>query len=233
MGAHPMHPLDGTPAPAPPVVRIILIEDQKIFRDCLAACLDKEPGFAVIGSFSDTQGFLAALRDGEPPHVALLDIGLSEGLALGFPDRLKKLYPKIRTMWITASEEDAVLYRAFGEGLPGFVHKADSIEEIVLAIRTVARGERYYSQRIEQLWAQARQSTRHFSRLLSKRQQEVLGYFGSGFTVPEIAAFLGLSPETVKAHRRDIMARLQVHSAAELQAYAIQTGFAVVPPRLH
>lgn len=211
-------------------MRVALIDDQNIFRECLCECMAECPDLELFGSYPDTQGFLASLRTGHLPDVVLLDIALADGLALGFPQRLRKLYPTLRVVWITAAQEELILDRAFAENLPGFVHKTDTLEEVIEALRDVAAGRRHYSRRVLSIWENARASHRHISKLLSTRQQQVLGYIISGFRVTEIAALLGLSPETVKAHRRDIMARLGVHSSRELQAYAIQTGFSQIPP---
>jgi DNA-binding NarL/FixJ family response regulator len=147
---------------------------------------------------------------------------------------LRQRAPDLRMVWMTCIGEDFLLEEAFAANLPGFVHKEDPLDVLFAAIEIVASGGRYYSESIVRRRRVSRADPDHYSRILSNREQEVLKLIGAGFSNPEGAAMLGLSASTVQSHCRNIMARLDLHTAAELQAYALNNGFVdVTALRVH
>ena len=137
----------------------------------------------------------------------------------------RSLHPQLRLIWVTSMVGDYLLQQAMDAGLPGFVHKDDPLEVLVTAIENVAAGTSYVSETIKTRLAEFKQAMNQFNRLLSPREQEVLRYIGCGFDNQEAATHLGLSAGTIHSHRRNIMAKLQIHTAADLIAYAIRHGF--------
>ena len=113
-------------------------------------------------------------------------------------------------------------------GATGYVPKSCQFEELCVAIRTVAAGERYVGGGIAPGIANrspgdgSKGATTH--RGLSPRERQVLKRVADGATTKAIAASLHLSPKTIEMHRGRIMARLDIHSIAELTKYAIREG---------
>lgn len=208
------------------LLRLFLLEDQNLFRDLIVRTLKQSLNVSIIGSFSCAQELMTKIATVRDADVGLLDVRLGTADSFEVLPALRAKAPTTRLMWVTSVLEDVLLQRALDANLPGFVHKDDSAEELITAVQRVAAGESFMSTSVRQRRDQLRNRTDLFSKVLSTREQEILKIIGSGFTNEEAAALLGISPETVKTHRRNIMLRLNLHSAAELQAYAVRNGFA-------
>lgn len=206
-------------------LRLILIEDQHLLRESMAVILQSKLGAEIIGTYSTTKSPLKEPLKLASADLALVDVRLADGEAFEMVAELRRIAPKLRLIWVTSIEEDYLLQKAFDAQLPGFIHKEDPLEVLITAVECVSGGGTYISESIQRLRRGLKSKPDAFTRILSPREQEILRYLGAGFSNEEAAAFLGLSAGTVQAHRRNIMARLDVHSASELQAYALQHGF--------
>lgn len=210
-----------TPAP----LSVVLIEDQALLRQSIATSLRQRLSLTVVGEFASVAAVLAAPEIWTNAQVALVDVRLGEETSFALAAELVQRAPDLRLIWMTSIDEDYLIEKAFSAKLPGFVHKDDPLDVLVHAIETVAAGGRYYSDSVIQRRRVGRANPEHYSRILSPREQEVLKLIGAGFDNEEAAAVLSLSASTVQSHRRNIMARLDLHTAAELQAYALGHGF--------
>ena len=206
-------------------LRIILIEDQHLLRESMALILHNKLGANIIGAYSTTQAPLEDQQTLMSADLALVDVRLADGEAFGLVAQIRQIAPNLKLIWVTSIEEDYLLQKAFEANLPGFVHKEDHLDVLITAIVRVSSGGTYLSESIQRLRRGLKAKPDSFVRILSPREQEILRHLGAGFSNDEAAAFLGLSAGTVQAHRRNIMARLNVHTASELQAYALRHGF--------
>lgn len=204
---------------------VVLIEDQALMRQSIAASLRLRLSITVAGEFATVSDVLAAPDVWTNANVALVDIRLGQETSFALVTELTRRAPDLRLIWMTSIDEDYLIEQAFAANLPGFVHKDDPLDVLIAALETVAAGGRYYSESVIQRRRACRANPEHYSRILSLREQEVLKLIGAGFDNQEAAALLGLSASTVQSHRRNIMARLDLHTAAELQAYALGHGF--------
>lgn len=204
---------------------LAVIEDQNLFRDTIVAALADRLGARTVATYSDAETAIRCARQMAEVQVALVDLRLGRDDAFNLVEVLKLECPALRMIWMTSAEEDYLIHRAQELGLPGFVHKGDSMDVLVTAVEVVAGGGRYYSEKVSSLIRQQRSREDHFSLVLSAREQEVLRHIGAGFTNEETAAIMGLSAWTIQTHRRNIMARLELHSAVEVVAYAMRHGF--------
>ncbi len=207
------------------LLRLFLLEDQTLFRDLITRTLKQSLNVSIVGSFACAQELLIKMSVVREADVGLLDVRLGTADSFELIPMLRNAAPGTRLMWVTSVLEDVLLQRALDANLPGFVHKDDSAEELITAVQRVAAGENFMSRSVRQRRDDLRNRSDLFSKVLSPREQEILKIIGSGFSNEEAAALLGISPETVKTHRRNIMLRLNLHSATELQAYALRNGF--------
>jgi DNA-binding NarL/FixJ family response regulator len=212
-------------------LRLFFLEDQTLFRELIIRTIKQSLEVHVLGAYGTTQDVVANLPKLRDADVGLLDVRLATNESFDLLPTLRARAPKIRLMWVTSILEDVLLQRALDANLPGFVHKDDSAEELITAVQRVAAGHSFMSASVRQRRDALRNRTDLFSKILSSREQEILKAIAGGFSNDEAAALLGISPETVKTHRRNIMARLDLHSAAELQAYAVKHGF-IAPSKL-
>jgi len=207
------------------MVRLFIIEDQQLVRNGLFAAVADRLEVQLIGTFSSGKEALAAGPLLEQADIGLIDIDLGEEQAFDFMPQLRARYPSLKLIWVTAVATEYMLNRAIDENLHGFVHKDDQIEVLVTAIERVAAGGTFQSETVRKMQARFRENTNHFEKLFSGREQRLLELLGQGLSNDEIGAIIGISPATVRTHRQNIMARLNLHNATELIAYAIKAGF--------
>ncbi len=102
------------------------------------------------------------------------------------------------------------------------------MEALISAIESVMQGGCYFGHTVQQLRRQMGHNPECFSKVLTDKEQEVLELLGQGLSNEEAAPMLALSPETVQTHRRNIMKKLGLHNAMQLQSYALKRGFTSV-----
>ncbi len=209
-------------------MKFVLVEDQVMFRGLIRRLLIED----CKGKIVLETGTLAELRANFPllqqADVILLDIRLPDGDGIDFVDELSKAHVPTPVLLISGSCEDYIVHRVSRAFVQGFVHKEEEPKVLLTAIQTVAAGGAFFSPRfVERRGRLARDQT-SFDKLLSPREQEFLRLIGSGSTDVEAAAELGLGAATAQTHRRNIMAKLNLHTAQELQTYALKMGFTTV-----
>ena len=207
-------------------ISIVLIEDQKMVAESMAISLRASMGVVIVGIFTSVDSALQGAAQLEQAQVALVDIRMGEQDAFALVASLRQKHPNLRLIWLTSMVEDYLLQRAFEERLPGFVHKEDPISVLVEAIKTVARGGAYLSEAILELQIRLRTKKQRYDHLLSLREQEVLRHLGCGYSNQEVANILGLKALTIHSHRKNIMAKLGLHTSMDLVVYAVSHGFA-------
>lgn len=201
--------------------RVIIADDHTLIRDALKHLL--EPEFEVVGTFGDG----LALVEGAPqlkPDVIVLDIGMPKMNGLNAGQRLKRLLPKVKLIFLTMNHDQDMAAEAFRVGASGYLLKNSAATELIDAIRQVARGGSYVTSLMTEDVVGS--LTHHFKRLksinhLTQRQREVLQLLAEGRSMKEAAFILNVSPRTVAFHKYSMMEHLQIKSSAELVQYAM------------
>ena len=207
------------------MLRIVLIEDQEMFRAALAVTIESKIQASVIGAYSSGYAFLETYATLGKIDLVLLDIQLPGEDGVTLAGRFGTLLPETKVILLSSVKEDYLLYKALQSGADGYVHKDDPMEALTSAIATVMQGGCYFGHTVQQLRRQMGQNPESFSKILTDKEQEVLELLGQGLSNEESAPMLALSPETVQTHRRNIMRKLGLHNAMQLQSYALKRGF--------
>ena len=213
-------------------MKFALVEDQVMFRSLLHRLLVEECRGRVLleaGSLAELRAKVAVLATAD---LLLLDMRLPDGDGLDFVDEMAKLQIAVPVLLFSASCEDYIVHRVSRSFVQGFVHKDEEPNVLLTAIQMVGAGGAFFSPRYVESQRALTKNPETFEKKLSPREQEFLCYIGAGFSDAEAAAALGLSASTAQTHRRNVMAKLDLHTAKELQAYALRTGFTTVD-RLH
>lgn len=180
---------------------------------------------ATIDVARDGAAGLAICRR-TPPTLVLLDLELPDGDGFDLVQQLRELAPDARVLVLSAHVEPYILHRVHQAKVDGFVDKnSQTPETLSAALQAVAAGEKFFSDAVSVALANIRADPKSFTKLLSEREQELLRLMGRGETDQAIADRFELSQFTVKNHRRNIMAKVGVHSTPELIRYAIEHGF--------
>jgi len=208
-------------------IDVLIADDHKMFREGLKAVLGPESGICVVGEAEDGARALETCEQ-LSPDVVLMDVTMPEMNGLTACSLIRKRCPGTRVLMLSMHLRETYILEALKGGASGYVLKDDAADELVLAICTVARGERYLSPRIVTLVVERLLSTNPESNqlfgLLSDREQETLQHLCEGKSTKEIAEILVISPRTVENHRANIMDKLGVHDIPTLVKTAIEAG---------
>lgn len=207
-------------------IRVLIIDDHRMFRDALRILLEKENGIELVGEAGEEfEGISLAVRT--RPEVILLDIGMHGIGGLQTAHRLRHEIPRSRVLMLSQYDDEEYVLEALGEAqAAGYLIKSDGGPELVSGIRAVAAGKRYISPAVapvvlEKLRGNNRSSD-HNNGVLTEREREILSLIAQGVGAKAIAGKLGISPKTVQVHRGNLAAKLRLSSTAEIVRYAIK-----------
>jgi DNA-binding NarL/FixJ family response regulator len=209
-------------------MKIVLIEDQAMFRDLLKKICREHFHLNVVGEAEDGASGLEMCRKFKP-DIVLLDLFLPDRDGIGMADELLAMDPDIRILALSSECDDYTLYRVLNSGMHGYVDKnRQSVEVLKQAIDEVIKGRVFFTEVVQQVRQRLRMEPKAFPKLLTDREQRVLEVLGSGLSNEEASRELKLSRYTVQLHRRNIMTKLGLHRTPDLVRYAVSKGFAKI-----
>ncbi|WP_372729575.1 response regulator [Nocardioides sp.] len=218
----------------PEPIRVLVVDDQELFRRGLTMLLAAETGIEVVGEAGDgVEG--TNLATTAAPDVVLLDIRMPKRSGIEACLAIKQAVPSAKIIILTVSDEEADLYEAVKSGASGYLLKDSSIEEVAQAVRVVADGQSLISpsmavKLIDEFKQMSRPEQNHVPGLrLTDRELEVLRLVARGMNNREIARQLFISENTVKNHVRNILEKLQLHSRMEAVMYAVKEKLLDLP----
>jgi len=203
--------------------RVILADDHTLMLDALRSLLERE--FEIVGTFSDGRGLVEAAPQLKP-DVIVLDIGMPLMNGLNAGQRLKRLMPAVKLIYLTMNQDQDMVAEAFRLGANGYLLKHSAASELVEAIRQVVRGGSYVTPLMTEDVVGS--LSNHFKNLkstnyLTLRQKEVLQLLAEGRSMKEAAFILNVSPRTVAFHKYTMMDHLHIKTSAELVQYAMNS----------
>jgi DNA-binding NarL/FixJ family response regulator len=216
-------------------VRVLVVDDQELFRRGLTMLLRSEPGIEVVGEAGDgVEG--TTLAESVAPDVVLLDVRMPRRSGIEACLAIKQSVPSAKIIMLTVSDEEADLYEAVKSGASGYLLKDSSIEEVAQAVRVVSEGQSLISPSMAvKLIDEFKQISRPEKGAvggglrLTDRELEVLRLVATGMNNREIAKQLVISENTVKNHVRNILEKLQLHSRMEAVMYAVKEKLLDLP----
>jgi DNA-binding NarL/FixJ family response regulator len=213
------------------MISVVVVDDEHLVRSGFAALLDSDPEITVVGTADTGDAAVAAVRR-ERPDVVLMDIrmpgrdGVSATAAITADPALRGT----RVIVLTTFDLDEYVHAALRAGASGFLLKDAHPEDLLAAVRVVARGESVLAptlvRRLIAAFVQAPPSTPEPAWLgsLTAREVEVLGAVGRGLTNAEIGASLHMSAATAKTHVGRILAKLGARDRTQLVIAAYEAG---------
>ena len=218
-------------------IRVLLVDDNNLFRKGLAALISAHPDFTVVADVSTCkQAVQASLHI--DPDVVVTDIALGGVNGLECVAELKRRQPHVRIVLLTSLRTEGHVRAALRIGADGYLLKNATIEEVQLALRNVAMGKKYLSpdvsEHVFETFLHPQRSQGPVSRLdgLTTRERSILQLIAEGRTNRGAAEFLSVSPKTVEKHRATLMRKLGLRNAAELTMVAIELGLVERPDSL-
>ncbi|MDX6724458.1 MAG: hypothetical protein QOD44_156 [Solirubrobacteraceae bacterium] len=206
-------------------MRLVIADDHGVVRGGLRLLLDRQPDMEVVGEAADgAEAVAEALA--HRPDLAILDVAMPRLTGLQATRDIKAIAPEIDVLILSMHDDEHYLYEALKAGASGYVLKQKADQDLVDAVRAVARGESFLTnsaQRslVREWMADPSSGPRE---PLSPREQEVLKLIADAHTNREISEMLGLAEKTVESHRGSILRKLGMRDRVELVRYAIRRG---------
>lgn len=205
------------------MIRIALADDHAVVRQGIRALLEGVKDFRVVGEAGDGKAMVELVMK-ERPDVALVDVAMPALNGVEAARRIVRDLPEVKVLVLSMYTGEEYVREALAAGASGYLVKDSAADELVEAIRVVARGEKYLSPAVAHLAVKAGAGGASQLDRLTTREREVLQLIAEGNSNKAIAARLSLSVKTIEAHRTNLMAKLDIHDTASLTRFAIARG---------
>jgi two-component system NarL family response regulator len=235
-------------------LRVLLVEDDELFRLGLSTRLQREPALKIVAEAVDGEGAIE-LTNQVQPQIVLLDVGLPGIGGVEACRQIKQQHPDLPVLILTSHTQKSLIEQLVSAGASGFCLKGIEAETLILALRSVAAGASWWDQRSTQAIRSAfhpsaadntagdisvhsaRQLATEASRaaakttaptgdihLLTHREQEILALLTQGKNNQEIAEQLHITTGTVRVHVHAVLQKLDVRDRTQAAIFALQHG---------
>lgn len=205
-------------------LRILIVDDHPIMRRGLQMILKEQRDMEVIGEAGSAREASLLVRE-LMPDLVILDLSLPDGSGIPLIREMKRSCSSAKVIVLTVHEEEEYVHQVLSEGAQGYLLKNAADDEMVLAIRAVARGEMVVDPSLTRGLLQRvihPESRVKSGNMLSSRQKEILAMIAQGYTDKQISEKIHVSIKTVESHKARIKEKLNIGHRSELVQYAIQ-----------
>jgi DNA-binding NarL/FixJ family response regulator len=216
-------------ARADPVIRILVVDDHRLFRDGLTMLLEGAEDTLVVGHAETGAEAVERLEELQP-DVVLMDIMMPDMNGIEATRKIRADHPEVHVVMLTMLEDDASLFAAMCAGAHGYILKGADKADVLRSVRAVAKGEALFgpamAQRLTNFFQQAAGKGLTVSPFpeLTDREREVLDLIAGGLDNAEIASRLYISAKTVSNHISNIFAKLHLADRSQAIVAAREAG---------
>lgn len=205
---------------------VVVADDHAIVRQAVISIIGDIPNSSIAAQASNGMEAIAAARKHQP-DLLVLDAAMPFAKGVEVFAEVRRWCPKTRIVALTGFTSVNLLAEWIDLGVDGLMLKGCDPDDIRRGFELVLAGHKYVAPEAKEILGQAASGIG-----LSTREREVLSLIGGGFSNAAIAERLGISIKTVEKHRGSLMAKLDVHSVAELLSYALREGYLDVHKQL-
>lgn len=202
------------------VRRVLIVDDHPVVRQGIKLMVNAEPDLSICGEAETEQQARRMVRELKPDAL-VVDLSLGEGDGFNVVRDVHAHFPHVRILVLSMHDEAIYAERLLSQGASGYIMKQAATAQLITALRTVLRGERFTSEALQRTLASRKDDEAPGSRL-SARELQVISLIGHGLGTREIADNLSLSVKTVETHRLTIKRKLGLETNAQLVQYAIK-----------
>jgi DNA-binding NarL/FixJ family response regulator len=208
-------------------IKIVLVDDHRIFRDGLKSLLSEVDFIEVIGEASGGSELLELLKKTKPDLV-IVDISMKDISGIEVSKQITSLYPELKIMILSMHTNEEFVINAIKAGVNGYLSKDASRDELLDAIKIIYEGGECYSKLVSDNFLKSyvkKYKAEHSlleNKTLTQREIEILKLAAVGLTNKEIADKLFISNKTVDCHKNNIVQKLKLKNTAEMVLYAVK-----------
>jgi two-component system response regulator NreC len=210
-------------------MKILLADDHNVLRKGLRRILEEQSDLEVVGEASDGREAVS-LNNLLHPDIIVMDIAMPLMNGLEATRQILQRSSDVNVLILSMYSDENYVVQVLRAGARGYLLKDTAEEDLITAVRTVAKGQPFFSPKIAKLLlgdSMQRIRTEGVSDsydLLTPREREVLQLIAEGKSNKEAAAALFVSTTTIETHRARIMDKLDLHSTADIVLYAVRKG---------
>lgn len=197
---------------------IIVLEDDKAFRELIVSELNKANGLQCVASFSRIKDLMRALPD-LYPDLFWLDISLPDGNSIDYIDQIKRIYPNTLCLVCSMHDDDEKVFSAVKSGADGYLLKNSNIDKMVDGVYELFAGgspmSPFIARKVLNALKEEKDNSINALKDLTTREIEILSGLAQGFLYKEVGDNYNISLETVKKHVQNIYKKLHVQNRSE------------------
>jgi DNA-binding NarL/FixJ family response regulator len=201
--------------------RVMIVDDHPVVRQGIRLMINAESDLAICGEAQTEQEARRMVRELRP-DVLIVDLSLEEGDGFNIVRDVHAHFPDIRILVLSMHDEAIYAERLLAEGASGYIMKQAATEQLVTALRTVMRGDRFLSAALRRVLETREVLGGNPGTRLSARELQVISLIGEGLGTRAIAENLSLSVKTVESHRQTLKRKLALQTNSQLVQYAIK-----------
>lgn len=209
-------------------IKVLIADDHKIVLDGLRLLLDQEQDIETVGEALDGDEVIDKTNSLEEVDIVILDINMPKKDGIEVTRIIKDSYPEIKILVASMYNKKEFIKNLMEAGIDGYILKNSGRAELLTAIRSLAKGEPYYSGAVTKTITKSYQKSKIFDTPgeidLTQREKEIIKLIAEEHSTSEIAEKLFISVHTVSTHRKNILSKLSVKNTAGIVKFAIQTG---------
>jgi DNA-binding NarL/FixJ family response regulator len=209
--------------------RVLLVDDQSMFTEALAAALAEQADVEVVGE-ARTGGEAQAAVRARHPDLVLLEVELADGSGFDLITGLREANPDLLVAVLTQSDVAEAVAEALRRGVAAWLSKAEPVEHLLAVVRGLRPGDCYVPAAVLAgavkvlVGTPAPDDVSGPLATLTPREQDVMQCMVDGLSRDEIGARLHVSPNTVRTHTQHVLAKLDAHSVVEAVAIGMRAG---------
>jgi DNA-binding NarL/FixJ family response regulator len=202
------------------MIDVMIADDHPVFHEGIRPRLERQEDIRVVQETNNGPELFATLSENPPPDVLMLDIRMPDFEILRAIPRLRVQYPRMKILIVTAHDDEARIRQLIDVGVDGYLIKDENPDTYVRAVRDVAAGKKYFSQRTFEVAIDSAGSS-----VPSARELEILELAAQDIKTDEIARRLLISSSTVNTHLARVYRKLGVNSRTAAVAKVVQLGY--------
>lgn len=206
-------------------MKVVVAEDETLFRDFLVRIIRQRFGFEIIGEVATGEEAYRLCNE-HKPDLVIIDLRLPGISGQELAARLIEEQPEAKILIISSVEDQKRIGSLLQMGVTGFLNKKEEFSDFEQAIEAASNGNIFVKASASRSQADSQEALdqKELLEKLSEREKEIVVHVASGMTNKEIAQELGLSIKTVESHRSNIAKKLQIFDIAGVTLFAVRTG---------